>query len=88
MITYLTVTRWLSRSETRRWLLCWVVLVAGQTPALADNWQPMTGAETLRAFVAGATAEITLTPGVTDKLLRWVADTGRRAAHRRHSRSG
>ncbi len=65
MITYLTVTRWLSRSETRRWLLCWVVLVAGQTPALADNWQPMTGAETLRAFVAGATAEITLTPGVT-----------------------
>ncbi len=29
-----------------------------------------------------------LTPGVTDKLLRWVADTGRRAAHRRHGRSG
>lgn len=33
--------------------------------ALADNWQPLTGANTLQEFVSGATAEITLTPGVT-----------------------
>jgi hypothetical protein len=31
----------------------------------ADNWQPFTGAGELRAFVSGATAEITLTPEVT-----------------------
>ena len=33
--------------------------------ALADNWQPFTGATTLREFVSGATAEIALTPSVT-----------------------
>jgi len=32
---------------------------------LADNWQPLTGRENLRALVSGATAEIQLTPGVT-----------------------
>ncbi len=35
------------------------------TPAYADNWQPLTGADTLQKFVSGATAEIELTPGVT-----------------------
>lgn len=33
--------------------------------ASAENWQPLTGADTLRALVAGATAEIELKPGVT-----------------------
>ena len=32
--------------------------------AFADNWQPLTGADTLRELVSGATAEITLRPGV------------------------
>jgi hypothetical protein len=32
--------------------------------AFADNWQPLTGADTLRKLVSGATAEITLKPGV------------------------
>jgi hypothetical protein len=31
----------------------------------ADNWQPMTGADTLQQLVSGATAEIELQPGVT-----------------------
>ena len=36
------------------------------TPLLqADDWQPLTGADTLQGFVSGATVEITLTPGVT-----------------------
>ncbi|WP_163339518.1 hypothetical protein [Desulfopila sp. IMCC35008] len=34
-------------------------------PAYADNWQPFTGADTLKEFVSGATAQIELTPGVT-----------------------
>mgnify|MGYP000958252959 CR=1 FL=1 len=33
--------------------------------ALADNWQPFTGASALQEFVSGAIAEITLSPGVT-----------------------
>jgi len=33
--------------------------------AYADNWQPLTGADTLQQFVSGATAEIELRPGVT-----------------------
>ena len=33
--------------------------------ALADNWQAFTGASALREFVSDATAEMTLTPGVT-----------------------
>ena len=33
--------------------------------ASADNWQPMTGADTLQELVSGATAEIELQPGVT-----------------------
>lgn len=33
--------------------------------AYADNWQPLTGADTLQKFVSGATAEIELKPGVT-----------------------
>jgi len=33
--------------------------------AYADNWQPLEGADTLRNFVSGATAEIELKPGVT-----------------------
>ena len=33
--------------------------------ANADNWQPLTGADTLQQFVSGATAEIELQPGVT-----------------------
>ena len=33
--------------------------------ALADNWQPFTGASQLQEFVSGAIAEITLSPGVT-----------------------
>ena len=32
--------------------------------ASAENWQPLTGADTLQELVAGATAEIQLTPGV------------------------
>ena len=31
----------------------------------ADNWQPLTGVDTLQKFVSGATAEIELKPGVT-----------------------
>ena len=31
----------------------------------ADNWQPMTGADTLQHFVSGATAEIEMKPDVT-----------------------
>jgi hypothetical protein len=31
----------------------------------ADNWQPLTGADTLQKLVSGATAEIELKPGVT-----------------------
>ena len=33
--------------------------------AYADNWQPLTGADTLQKLVSGATAEIELKPGVT-----------------------
>jgi len=33
--------------------------------ANADNWQPLTGADTLQQFVSGATAEIELRHGVT-----------------------
>jgi hypothetical protein len=33
--------------------------------ANADNWQPMTGADTLQQLVSGATAEIELQPGLT-----------------------
>ena len=33
--------------------------------AYADNWQPLTGADTLQQLVSGATAEIELRPGVT-----------------------
>ncbi len=33
-------------------------------PAYADNWAPLSGAETLREFVSGATAEIELKEGV------------------------
>jgi len=33
--------------------------------AYADNWRPLTGADTLQKFVSGATAEIELKPGVT-----------------------
>jgi len=32
--------------------------------AFADNWQPLTGADTLRELVSGATAELTLKTGV------------------------
>lgn len=55
------------KSANRNWLSlpCGILLFAGLSPALADNWEPMTGADTLREFVAGATAEITLTPEVT-----------------------
>lgn len=35
------------------------------TLAHADDWRPVTGADTLQKFVSGATAEIELTPGVT-----------------------
>ena len=35
------------------------------TLANADNWQPLTGADTLQELVAGATAEIQLAAGVT-----------------------
>jgi len=54
-------------SPRRNWLPlpCGILLLAGLSPALADSWEPMTGADTLREFVAGATAEITLTEGVT-----------------------
>ena len=33
--------------------------------AYADNWQPLTGADTLQEFVSGATSEIELSPGET-----------------------
>jgi hypothetical protein len=33
--------------------------------AYADNWQALEGADTLRSFVSGATAEIEVKPGVT-----------------------
>ena len=33
--------------------------------AIADNWQPFTGAERLNSFVSGVTVEIHLRPGVT-----------------------
>lgn len=33
--------------------------------ALAENWQPLTGADRLQSFVSGATVEIQLTEGVT-----------------------
>jgi len=48
--------------------LAWIVSIITCTltqQAIADNWQPMTGADTLRQFVSGATAEIELQPGVT-----------------------
>ena len=43
------------------------ILFACMTSSLAyaENWQPLTGAETLQKLVSGATAEIELTPGVT-----------------------
>ena len=43
------------------------VLIACVTSSLAyaDNWQSLTGADTLQQFVSGATAEIELRPGVT-----------------------
>ena len=43
------------------------LIIVCMTPPLAcaDNWQPLTGADTLQQFVSGATAEIELRPGVT-----------------------
>ena len=43
------------------------LIIVSMTPPLtyADNWQPLTGADTLQQFVSGATAEIELRPGVT-----------------------
>ena len=38
---------------------------AASSLAYADNWQPLTGADTLQQLVSGATAEIELRPGVT-----------------------
>ena len=42
-----------------------LIAIAIFPQANADNWQPMTGADTLQEFVSGATAEIELQPGVT-----------------------
>ncbi len=48
------------------WFKLPLLLVCAITQAApADNWQPVTGASTLRDLVSGATAEITPTPGVT-----------------------
>ena len=54
-----------AQRQNRLPLYCGLVLMGHLSPALADNWEPMTGAGTLREFVAGATAEISLTPEVT-----------------------
>ena len=37
---------------------------AGSFAAHAENWQPLTGSDKLREFVAGATAEIEIKPGL------------------------
>jgi hypothetical protein len=50
--------------DTRSIATTLFALVAS-TLAYADNWQPLTGADTLQALIAGATAEIELKPGVT-----------------------
>ncbi|MFC1695708.1 hypothetical protein ACFL1C_06240 [Pseudomonadota bacterium] len=50
--------------NTRTHFTC-LLLTCTLTPlALADNWEPLTGADTLREFVSGAVAEITLKPDV------------------------
>jgi len=38
--------------------------------AFADNWQPLTGADTQRELVSGATAEIQMNPCARDALQR------------------
>lgn len=49
-----------------RFVLFYVMLIAFVTAGLvyADNWAGLSGAETLREFVAGATAEIELKEGI------------------------
>jgi len=42
-----------------------LIACAASSLAYADDWQPLTGANTLRQLVAGATAKIELLPGVT-----------------------
>jgi hypothetical protein len=51
--------------QNRFLLYCGLLLVFFVSSTFADNWEPMTGADTLHEFVAGATAEIALTPEVT-----------------------
>lgn len=46
-------------------LLFSLLLGTSCSTAFAENWEAMDGADTLHKFVAGATAEITLMPGVT-----------------------
>ncbi len=50
--------------RTVKVLLLLTACLASQI-ALADNWQPLTGAERLQAFVSGATVDIQIRPGVT-----------------------
>lgn len=54
-----------ARRQNRLPLCCGLLLMGCLSPVLADNWEAMTGADTLHQFVAGATAEISLTPEVT-----------------------
>lgn len=51
-------------SFTNRYLIVLICCLLC-TPVYAENWQSFSGAETLREFVSGATAEIELRPGVT-----------------------
>ena len=46
-------------------VLCIVLASTASAATDTGDWQPMTGAATLQKFVAGATAEIQLQPGVT-----------------------
>ena len=50
--------------NTRTHFTCLLLTCALTQLALADNWEPLTGADTLREFVSGAVAEITLKPDV------------------------
>lgn len=65
MTTDFTGSRLAARRQSPLRVYAGILMLTGLSPALADNWEPMTGADTLHELVAGATAEIALTPEVT-----------------------
>ncbi len=52
--------------DSRALLPLFLLAVLTPGPVYADNWVSLSGAETLRELVSGATAEIELKPGLLE----------------------